>query len=83
AAIDWFVEHGYDKAMGARPMARLVQSTLKAPLANELLFGKLVDGGTAFIDVKDGKIEVRCVPRVVEPAEPGDNRPRKVDAPVS
>ena len=38
AAIDWFVEHGYDKAMGARPMARLVQTTLKAPLANEILF---------------------------------------------
>ncbi|MGE0547786.1 MAG: ATP-dependent Clp protease ATP-binding subunit ClpA [Kofleriaceae bacterium] len=60
AAIDWFVEHGYDKAMGARPMGRLVQTTLKAPLANELLFGKLVDGGTAHVDVVDGKIEIRC-----------------------
>jgi ATP-dependent Clp protease ATP-binding subunit ClpA len=47
AAIDWFVEHGYDKAMGARPMARLVQTTLKAPLANEILFGKLANGGSA------------------------------------
>ena len=47
AAIDWFVEHGYDKAMGARPMARLVQTTLKAPLANEILFGKLRVGGIA------------------------------------
>jgi ATP-dependent Clp protease ATP-binding subunit ClpA len=63
AAIDWFVEHGYDKAMGARPMARLVQSTLKAPLANEILFGKLMTGGTAHIDVKDGKIDIRCEPR--------------------
>jgi len=44
---NWFVEHGYDKAMGARPMARLVQSTLKAPLANEILFGKLASGGIA------------------------------------
>jgi ATP-dependent Clp protease ATP-binding subunit ClpA len=60
AAIDWFVEHGYDKAMGARPMARLVQNTLKAPLANEILFGKLVNGGTAFVDVKDGQIDIRC-----------------------
>jgi ATP-dependent Clp protease ATP-binding subunit ClpA len=60
AAIDWFVEHGYDKAMGARPMARLVDSTLKAPLANEILFGKLTDGGTAHIDLKDGKITVEC-----------------------
>ena len=62
AAIDWFVEHGYDKAMGARPMARLVQSTLKAPLANEILFGKLTTGGTAWIDVKDGQIDIRCEP---------------------
>jgi ATP-dependent Clp protease ATP-binding subunit ClpA len=60
AAIDWFVEHGYDKAMGARPMARLVQNTLKAPLANEILFGKLASGGTAFVDVKDGQIDIRC-----------------------
>ncbi len=62
AAIDWFVDHGYDKAMGARPMERLVQSTLKAPLANEILFGKLVAGGTAFIDLKDGAIDIRCEP---------------------
>jgi ATP-dependent Clp protease ATP-binding subunit ClpA len=60
AAIDWFVENGYDKAMGARPMARLVQSTLKAPLANEILFGKLINGGIAFVDVVDGKIEIKC-----------------------
>jgi ATP-dependent Clp protease ATP-binding subunit ClpA len=62
AAIDWFVEHGYDKAMGARPMARLVQSTLKAPLANEILFGKLDSGGTARVDVKDGAIDITCEP---------------------
>jgi len=58
AAIDWFVERGYDKAMGARPMGRLVQSTLKAPLANEILFGKLVEGGTAHVDVKNGEIDI-------------------------
>jgi ATP-dependent Clp protease ATP-binding subunit ClpA len=68
AAIDWFVENGYDKAMGARPMARLVQSTLKAPLANEILFGKLTNGGIAFVDVKDGKIDIRCEP-LGQPAE--------------
>ena len=62
AALEWFVENGYDKAMGARPMARLVQSTLAAPLANEILFGKLANGGIAFVDIKDGKIDVRCEP---------------------
>jgi ATP-dependent Clp protease ATP-binding subunit ClpA len=61
AAIDWFVEHGYDKAMGARPMSRLVQTTLKAPLANEILFGKLTSGGVANVDVKAGEITISCV----------------------
>jgi ATP-dependent Clp protease ATP-binding subunit ClpA len=70
AAIDWFVDHGYDKAMGARPMARLVQTTLKGPLANEILFGKLASGGTARIDVKDGAIDIEC-----EPAKPADDEP--------
>jgi ATP-dependent Clp protease ATP-binding subunit ClpA len=68
AALDWFVEHGYDKAMGARPMARLVQSTLKAPLANEILFGKLTSGGTAMVDLKDGAIDITCEPAKSEDA---------------
>ncbi|HEX4416450.1 MAG TPA: ATP-dependent Clp protease ATP-binding subunit ClpA [Kofleriaceae bacterium] len=67
AALDWFVEHGYDKAMGARPMARLVQATLKGPLANEILFGKLASGGTARIDLKDGAIDIVCEPAKAEP----------------
>ena len=61
AARAWFAEHGYDKAMGARPMARLIQNTLKAPLANELLFGKLIDGGTAIVDAVNGEIVVNCI----------------------
>ncbi|MDX2088129.1 MAG: ATP-dependent Clp protease ATP-binding subunit ClpA [Kofleriaceae bacterium] len=77
AAIDWFVEHGYDKAMGARPMARLVQSTLKAPLANEILFGKLTNGGIAFVDVVDGKIVIKSEPHVG-----GDDSPPDVKRPV-
>ena len=63
AALDWFAEHGYDKAMGARPMSRLVQTTLKAPLANEILFGKLTNGGTATIDVKNGENRDRLCSR--------------------
>jgi len=70
AAIDWFVEHGYDKAMGARPMARLVQNTLKAPLANEILFGKLTNGGVAPVELEGGPILVRC-----EPADPTKQSP--------
>ncbi len=45
AARTWLCEKGYDKKMGARPMARLIQEHLKKPLADELLFGKLSMGG--------------------------------------
>ncbi|MFU9137748.1 ATP-dependent Clp protease ATP-binding subunit ClpA [Erwinia tasmaniensis] len=48
-ARDWLAVKGYDKAMGARPMARTVQENLKKPLANELLFGSLVDGGSVSV----------------------------------
>ncbi len=44
-ARDWLAAKGYDRAMGARPMTRVIQDNLKKPLANELLFGSLVDGG--------------------------------------
>src|SRR6185436_10381070 len=44
-ATKWLVEHGYDEQMGARPMARLIQETIKKPLADEVLFGKLKSGG--------------------------------------
>ncbi len=48
----WLAEKGYDKAMGARPMARLIQEELKKSIANELLFGKLVDGGSVKVSKK-------------------------------
>ncbi|KAA2235142.1 ATP-dependent Clp protease ATP-binding subunit ClpA [Salinarimonas soli] len=51
-ARDWLVEHGYDEAMGARPMARLIQSTIKTPLADEVLFGRLKNGGAVRVVVK-------------------------------
>jgi ATP-dependent Clp protease ATP-binding subunit ClpA len=76
AAKEWFAEKGYDKAMGARPMARIIQSTLKAPLANEILFGKLTAGGVAHVDVENGEIVVRAEPAPGgEPDEDAD-RPR-------
>jgi ATP-dependent Clp protease ATP-binding subunit ClpA len=50
-ARDWLCEHGYDEAMGARPMARLIQSTIKTPLADEVLFGKLKNGGAVRVIV--------------------------------
>lgn len=47
----WLAKKGYDPNMGARPMSRLIQETLKKPLANELLFGKLAHGGTVHVTV--------------------------------
>lgn len=55
-AKKWLAEHGYDKAMGARPMARLIQEQLKKELANELLFGELTNGGVAKVGVKKDKL---------------------------
>ncbi|MFZ4832653.1 ATP-dependent Clp protease ATP-binding subunit ClpA [Rouxiella sp. Mn2063] len=48
-ARNWLAVKGYDRAMGARPMTRTVQENLKKPLANELLFGSLVDGGSVSV----------------------------------
>ncbi|GAB1439141.1 ATP-dependent Clp protease ATP-binding subunit ClpA [Providencia sp.] len=53
AARRWLCEKGYDKAMGARPMARAIQDNLKKPLANELLFGSLMNGGSVSIGLDE------------------------------
>ncbi len=57
-AIDWFVANGYDKSMGARPMLRLVQSKIKKPLAEDILFGQLVSGGDVRVTVTDNDIKL-------------------------
>ncbi len=51
----WLVEHGYDEQMGARPMARVIQQTIKTPLADEVLFGRLKNGGTVRVMVVTGR----------------------------
>lgn len=56
SAREWLIEHGYDQSMGARPMARLIQENIKKPLADELLFGKLANGGHVKLVMKDGKL---------------------------
>jgi ATP-dependent Clp protease ATP-binding subunit ClpA len=52
----WLATHGYDPLMGARPMQRVIQERIKAPLAEELLFGRLVGGGRVTASVQDGDL---------------------------
>lgn len=55
-ARNWLVERGYEKANGARPMARLIAEKIKKPLADEVLFGKLSKGGTVKVSVENGEL---------------------------
>lgn len=57
----WLTTKGYDKLYGARPMGRLIQEKIKQPLAEELLFGKLVHGGEVSIKLKDGALAFEIV----------------------
>ena len=65
AARKLLAERGYDPKMGARPMSRLIQDTLKRPLAEELLFGRLAQGGHVRVTVRDGEFHMD-----MEPATP-------------
>jgi ATP-dependent Clp protease ATP-binding subunit ClpA len=57
-AADWLGEKGYDDKMGARPLGRVIQEHIKKPLAEELLFGKLMKGGFVKVTLKDDQIEL-------------------------
>src|SRR5690606_39922955 len=65
-AAAWLGDKGYDDKMGARPLARVIQEHIKKPLAEELLFGRLVKGGVVKVAVKDGAIDLQ----VQEPQKP-------------
>ncbi len=56
SAREWLAEHGFDAKMGARPMARLIQEHIKKPLAEELLFGRLANGGHLIIRAEEGRL---------------------------
>jgi len=76
AAKEWLAERGYDRLYGARPLARVIQEHIKKPLAEELLFGKLVGGGAVKVTMKDGKLDFEVVeaalPALPKPDEDGD-----------
>ena len=69
-AADWLAVKGYDSQMGARPLARVIQEHIKKPLAEELLFGKLKDGGTVRILKKDDGLAFEYLSRDDEKALP-------------
>jgi ATP-dependent Clp protease ATP-binding subunit ClpA len=72
-AADWLAKNGYDELYGARPLARVIQEHIKKPLADEILFGRLVRGGHVKVDLRDGKIvfEIESVS--------GETRPGEID----
>ena len=64
----WLAEHGFDPLMGARPMARLIQDTIRSALADELLFGRLASGGRVTIDLDEQQKVKLIFEEALEPA---------------
>jgi ATP-dependent Clp protease ATP-binding subunit ClpA len=78
AARRWLGEKGYDHLYGARPLSRVIQEHVKKPLSDELLFGKLADGGLVTVDVRDDEIVFTCEaapPRPSKGGKPGAGSP--------
>ncbi|CAM3089020.1 Clp protease ClpX [Sphingomonas antarctica] len=67
----WLTARGYDKLYGARPMGRLVQEKIKQPLAEELLFGKLVHGGEVIVRLKDDALAFEITPAAPKKGKKG------------
>ncbi len=75
AAKEWLAERGYDPLYGARPLARVIQEFVKKPLAEELLFGRLVKGGAVKVGLKDGALTfdyVEAAPPALPKPEDGE-----------
>ena len=86
-AVAWLAEKGYDERMGARPLGRVIQENIKKELANELLFGKLKDGGTVKVSVgekPDGKngLILEAVPAEVPVKPKKEKAPARKRAPA-
>jgi ATP-dependent Clp protease ATP-binding subunit ClpA len=69
--VAWLADRGYDKKMGARPLARLIDTEIKSPLSRRVLFGDLKDGGRITISIKDDKLDFvhSEIPRPLTKAE--------------
>ena len=64
----WLGLRGYDPVYGARPLARVIQVEVRDPLTDEILFGRLENGGTVTIGLNDGKLDFKYEPRADAPA---------------
>ena len=70
SAMRWLAKRGYDKTMGARPMARLIQESIKRPLADAILFGNLAGGGSVLVTIdKKDELSFDMTPREVKSKE--------------
>jgi ATP-dependent Clp protease ATP-binding subunit ClpA len=63
----WLAEKGYDPVYGARPLARVIQTEVRDPLTDEILFGRLENGGTVTIALKDGGLDFHYEARPANP----------------
>ena len=77
-ANNWLAERGYDEQMGARPLARVIQENIKKPLADEVLFGKLVKGGHVRVGVTEDALSFDIEP--AQPRSPSGGGPKKPKA---
>jgi ATP-dependent Clp protease ATP-binding subunit ClpA len=69
-AADWLAKNGFDELYGARPLGRVIQENIKKPLADEILFGKLVKGGHVKVVLRDGKLAFDIEGETREPGAP-------------
>ncbi len=67
--LQWLMKKGYDRAYGARPMARTIDEHLKKPLVDELLFGRLVDGGKVIVSLEKGSLQFSFIAAANIPAK--------------
>jgi ATP-dependent Clp protease ATP-binding subunit ClpA len=74
-AARWLAERGYDEQMGARPLARVIQENIKKPLADEVLFGRLVKGGHVRVGVAEDALSFDIEP--AQPRSPSGSGPKK------
>jgi ATP-dependent Clp protease ATP-binding subunit ClpA len=81
-AADWLAKNGFDELYGARPLARVIQEHIKKPLADEILFGRLVRGGHVKVVLRDGKLAFDIEGEKREAGAPVIEAPRKGRSPA-